>query len=211
MVAQGPIDAVDSGEIYSRPGGSFELIAWCGTSIDRVCRDAAKWASEHTRYVYFDFNGVRVIAQPEVSAKSLEDYWRREFERKGEEYRNSPEAKAQAELDRLEDARCQCRVEAIVSTLPEIVSDEASLIDTLSELSDVGDRIGVSFDRAAVAELLETVWERNACVGMEPEAIRANKTLIARYIIGQAIDHLRHQMPPHPVIQKFAEAYRQMA
>lgn len=50
-------------------------------------------------------------------------------------------------------------------------------------------------------------YEDNAEVGKSPREIQADKSMMARYIVGQAINNLRIDMPIHPIASKFASDY----
>ena len=62
--------------------------------------------------------------------------------------------------------------------------------------------------RFALARTLEmSGWAQDDCVGMRPERISGDRSLMARYIMGQVIACLRSGMPPYPIVKKFVAEY----
>ena len=197
----------NAGEIRQLPSGEYQFEPWAGVRISRACDAAAAWATEHGQQVLMQFNGICCVATPGASGEQVEAAYVEETDRRARAYRASPAYAAAQARDRAEVARCQQQVDAIIAELPTVLNDAQKLVDCLCRLSDAGDRVGVKCDHKAAAEILERAWTRDDCVGMSPETIRANPRLMARYIVGQAIDCLRRHMPPHPMIRTFAEQY----
>ena len=201
------ISTLPAGQVYCLTNGAFILEVDCGVHISRACGDAAAWSSRHATNLAFTFNDIHVTATPASTGDALLAEFNRESNRRAEVYRASPEYVAAQKREAEQVAECQVQLDAIVAELPSVLDDAPRLLDCLCRLSDVGDRIGVKCDHRAVAATLESKWKRSDCVGMLPDTIQADPQLMARYIVGQAIDCLRRHMPPHPMIRTFAEQY----
>ena len=85
------------------------------------------------------------------------------------------------------------------------------LIPWLVDFSKAADNIDVVFDKQALVEKLESFgYVANMHVIHDENKDAADnwdRKTLGEYIVGQAINCLKHKMPPHPVIEKFAKEF----
>lgn len=189
-----------------------------GTRIEHACDEAVKLAKRSGATVRFKFNDVELKATPDLKPDEIVDDWRRESARLSEEYRNSPEGRAEAARRAAEIVSKQDAVTAAIRSLPGLVENNNMdhLMGWLHSFVEHADDIGVDMNAAAnlnggghewIAILFESKgYKENHHVGQSPEWFNTRERM-GQYIIGQAINCLRRGMPPHPITQSFVAKY----
>lgn len=182
-----------------------------GQHIDSAVQAAIDIASRTACPVQFVFNGAHVLVQPGERHRDIVTKWQSTMDRNAAEYRASPAGIKAAERAAVRLAQHQRDHDRLMQELPAAARDEAKLVQWCADFSVAADHsgiVGARFDDAA--DMLEAAgWRRDDCVGMDKmEFDRA--PILARWIVGQAINCMRSGLPPHGVTQKFAEQYKGM-
>lgn len=204
-------------EVKGQPG-TLVLDVSAGKSISSAAKIASTYANYLLARVSFSFNGIDIVARPHSHYTTLTRFYNDEFDRRAEEYRNSDEYSERLAKRKVEVAEKQVKVDALILELPNIILDEAKMMDWAYSLADVADDIEVKLDYAALSQVLQAGgWVANAktSTGMSEleeaalkEELQHNKTSMAQYIMGQVIACLDMGMPPHPITCKFVGDYR---
>lgn len=181
-----------------------------GTHIARACREAVAMAITQNQPVEFDFNGVSILAEPSSDPVDLEDQFNAKMEARVQAYRESTDGIAEAQKRVSEVERKQQSINSALSALKDIVNDHDKLMLWLKSFAENADDIGVRFDKAKLAdEFISAGFCENEHVGQKPDWF-STRPRMAHYIVGQAINCLRHGMGPHPVTASFVEKYFQI-
>lgn len=177
-----------------------------GCEITKTCGAAIALAVEYQLPVQFDFNGVQITATATDEALTLVGKFHAELDARRVAYEASPEGKRRAEEQRQQQAERDGKATQLLAELPAALATEPDTVSWIGRFAEVSDYIGLSYDKQAVAATLESAgYVRNDCVG-DP-AVKTNKTVFARWLVGQAIDNLRSGYGIHPVAIRFAADY----
>lgn len=182
-----------------------------GTRIEDACEEAVRLARKNDCVVEFDFNDVHMQAFTTDSASDVSARWHAETDRRRAEYESSPEYAKKQESRRIAVLVSQNEIDRIIATIDRI-SGEAEWMSWIKYFAELSDDVGVEIDLAEVsAALRRHGWVDGAHVGKPPGDFKNNKTMLAEYIMGQAINCLNRGMPPHPITRKFVDDYMAMA
>lgn len=181
-----------------------------GDSITKAVHAACHLAYTTHDEVTFTFNGVEIVVDANELPVSVEARWQSAMDKKGEEYRKSPEYAEQQRQSAVRLAECQERTDALMPRLPEAVAAGPSqVVAWVAALSQCTDHTGVEYDRAQVLHSLGSAGYRfNDCVGHP--AVNTDSIIGARWIIGQAMDGIASVGSPHPLTADFAERYEEV-
>lgn len=194
-------------QILKKTAELIRVEAYPGCEITRTCASAIAMAAEHKLPVQFDFNGVLIKATASDEVEGLVSKWRAELDAKAAEYKASPEGQRRAEEDRQRQAEREATANQLIADLPTALTSEATTVAWVGKFAEVSDYIGLTDDKQAVAAAFESAgYIRNDCVGNP--AVKTNKTVFARWLVGQAIDHLQKGMGIHQVAVRFAAEYK---
>lgn len=177
-----------------------------GQHITHAAADACDLASARDTVITLVFNDIETKVLPGQHPNSVVEDWQRGMDAAGEAYRNSREGrqdKIEAD-DRL--AKAQSKHDAAMSVLPAKFPDARAAILWLISFSDAADHINiVGRDFGRVVTVLEASgWSQGEACGL-PKHEYENADILGRWIIGQAIDMLRKNLPPHSMLmEKFA-------
>lgn len=136
-----------------------------------------------------------------------------DIEERNRKWRASPEGqaaeqRAQARLRKSQEDHDEC-----MRTLATVLEKgEAAILDWLVKFTDASDHIGVvGKDFARVSSLLELHgYVENDCLDLDKQEYE-NPNIMARYIVGQAINCMKTLgMGPHPITSKFVADYRKL-
>jgi len=182
----------------------------CGDRIENACLEATKIATE-TRYpVEFQFNGIKLTALPDGDAAALRDeYWLKSH-KAVKDYKASQKGQEAARKRDKEVAEKQERLDGDEETLYQVIAtcSESDLMDWLYSFAQ--DDIAVKVNYPKIIELLTSGgYQANQHVGQPVEFFK-DKSHMAQWIIGQAMDCMSKGMPPHPICLKFIEDYRKL-
>lgn len=183
-----------------------------GTRIEHACDEAVKLAKRGGATVRFKFNDVELTATPDHQPAALVDDWRRESDRLSEEYRTSPEGRAEAARRESQITTLKTQAAELLGKLDSVLAanSQDEIMDWLKSFAPISDDVSVKFDTAALAAKFEAAgFKENEGVGQEPDWFNTRDRM-AGYIVGQVINCLKRGMPPHPVTVSFVEKYQAM-
>lgn len=213
-------------ELDLKPGDQ-RMTLHAGSDIEWGCKLSCRLARAIGVVVPFDFNGLLITARPHSRHDDLYDYWQQESERKRAEYLASDEYKQQLIEDEAERVEYQGQMDALLERLPTVTrgpqyrdEDQDAFLDWMYDFGKIADYNFLSWDKAVVVDRIQTAgWEPGVHTmpdGLTPEeeknfrlTIRTDKRVDAEYIIGQCLDCMLGGMPPHPVVCKFIDEYRE--
>ena len=181
-----------------------------GDYLPHVIERALARAGDAGGAVRFTFNGATVEVTGDQTSEEVRAAIETQWEAEAAAYRASPAGIKAAAAAEARLAHYQREHDALTA-MPIVSLGEAALVKWVGRYADAADHIGVrGRNTFAVAEALEAAgYARNDACGL-PEAEYEQPSVMARYIIGQAIDCLRRGMGPHPVTQKFVDEYRRI-
>lgn len=194
--------------IVSRTQHTINADVSPGCHIQAACEEAIQLALQYSKKVVFEFNEIEVVASGDCSIDGLVQWYQDEVERRAKAWQESDEGRlaAQETLRRQQDA--QIAVDALLLELPQIIWHEAALVSWVGQFAQVNDHVGLTFDKQALADALVMAgYVADAEVGQKREVFLADKSKLARYLIGQAISYLRADMPLHPRLADVASRY----
>jgi hypothetical protein len=180
----------------------------CGYHIRDACAEAVKMARTNGRNVAFSFNGVDLIAKPTTKPAALQRRFSAGMEANSKAYRESPEGIASAAARVKEIATKQWLHDTLVAGLPATLTQpEARIVEWVREFQDPADDIGVVRDFPAVIAAFESAgYKANDCTNLPRERYK-ERSIMGRYIIGQAISCMKSGLPPHQITHTFVEQY----
>jgi len=198
--------------IIKKTPGLWHAEPDAGCHINTVCKDAIQVASDAKVKVTFIFNDIEIIAADGDLPEQLATNYSNESDRRAHEWRESDAGKKYEAEQHQRLIELQVKIDGMLAEFDEVSGLQPKLIEWVGRFAELNDHIKLNFDKLALAAKMEAAgYEESAEVGQNPEAIRIDKTKMARYIIGQAINHLRSGMPIHPMCSQFAAEYRREA
>lgn len=181
----------------------------CGTHIDMACAEAVRLAVRQHCTVRLVFNGIELEANPASRASALAESYHSEMDRRAELHRQSPEGIAAVARRAGEVVRKQAECDSLLSELPRILQSNVldDLMRWLKSFAAVADDVDVKFNKPNLVRLLgDAGFRRNELCGNPPHWFKT-KNRMGRYIVGQVIDCLLRDLPPHPVTMSFVDKY----
>ncbi len=183
-----------------------------GDHLSSVIRKAIGVADSFETKVGFTFNGARIIVVKGDTVETVETEVQRQWNAQSAAYAASPagiRAKHDAQ-QRLSNAVLTHA--ACMAALPMICGkariDEPELMDWLAIYAAAADHVDVQCDYPRVLELLAKAgYFANHNCGLDRSEYD-KPSIMASYIIGQAMDCMQKGMPPHPITISFIEKYR---
>lgn len=144
-------------------------------------------------------NGIEFVIRHDMNPDEMLGMWQAATKKAREEYEASP---AYAEYQRrraIKDKEDQAEADALLAKFDEVVKNKTQLAQWMHDFALVNDNIGVIFDKNQLADKLEAAGYVNGeFVGVPASDFNADMAL--RWAVGQAIDHLRRNMPIHPAL-----------
>lgn len=177
-----------------------------GTDIRDALADACGRAKLLLGTVYFEFNGEKIYVSSKDTPADLYKAWQRRQEAAARAHRASPgyirEQTARAERA----AEAQGHINLFLQLL-----DGAAPLDLRTGLKLIYlyqaplDHVGVLVPWSDLAEKFSTLAPAKWGVGRKDLKEPGQEQDAARWIIGQAVDAFRKDLPPHPMLRTFAE------
>lgn len=187
----------------------IDLPILVGTSMDNAIDKAIELAKHKNDSVSFDFNVVEVTVDKNSEFKSVYLKWNDAMNKAGENYRNSPEYKAQ-QIKRNQEIEHNQKIVTNCFNSLENVLNVGSLDMTMSWIklfAECADDIGVTCDYKKLYDIfVNHGYKAGENVGLTEEKYK-QKEIMGRYIIGQVMSFLKENSPPHPVAVSFAKKY----
>lgn len=181
-----------------------------GTHISDAIGSALTVATERGVPVCFDFNGVHVVVNPGDNPDDVLRIWSDTMDANAAAYRASPAGIKAAQEAAEWLTRLQALHDELMAKLPGVVTDESALVQWCEDFSRT-DHIGIKGRNypGAIALMEAAGWRCNDMVG-NYEAVYRQPEAMARWLIGQAMDCMARDLPPHGIMEKFAAEYRRM-
>jgi len=177
-----------------------------GTHIREAAKEAKQLSNQHNKPVRFTFNGVKLVMTRKKAVSSLEWEFNLVLGQHNAKHRRSKRHKEYLVKRKASVALKQYRCDRTVSRM--MSAECLSIGETLNAvvtLSNDADDVDVKCDFAAIVNHMKaTGFVDNAHVG-RPQEVFNDPVTMAEYIIGQAIDCMKHGMPPHPMCKTFAD------
>lgn len=174
-----------------------------GEHIETACKRAKQMSRETGQIIRFDFNGIPNQSSPKTSVTTMIGEFERVCRQRGEAYRLSRKGITDAENRRQEVERKQKAIDFLTSkeNVDKVISlGMHSVLGLISNITEPADDIDVHFDNAKLANTLENAGYMDGFgVGNKPGWFDS-KERMGLYIIGQAINCLKHGLPPHPTL-----------
>lgn len=203
-----PAPTLTSIHIVGRDEDHIEVDASAGAYIGKVCEEAKLLARYKDLPVRFMFNGHSITVTKDSDPEECVLRFQEEVDREQEEWQKSPEgiASEQRRLQNIKDTQIQ--IDALLAELPNVIENPNSLVAWVGAFARVNDVSDVNVHAEQIINQLEAVgYQANDEVGSSCEELMADKQRGARYIVGQALDHLHSGMPMHPILSEFATRY----
>ena len=195
--------------VVHQENGVYYLQAEIGSSIESVCADVVQLAKRVKSKVVIDFNGVEIAATHNDSTESLAGVYKKINDERNKIWQESEE-KRKSDVEALEAiALVQCNVDKKIADLDVLLasSNEAQLIKWIGEFAEINGYSKLVFDKRKLASKFEKAgYSDNEGPGKGVD-IRLSKEKVARYIVGQAINCLRCDLPLHSKLVEFARQY----
>lgn len=159
--------------------------------------------------IQFSFNDTVVIIDHKDTLETVKARWHFQMQENARLWRESPEgiASALAQEDRANVAKA--KTAALLHILPQVIAmDHSMILQWLVEYQDAGDHIAVDAKCDWVLKQFEDAgYKVHYGVGRAPEDFKTDKTLSARYVIGQMMDFMSKGFAGHQLVHKFAGDY----
>lgn len=189
---------------YNPPLGEY-----ISTTINKI----VALANQEMKCVVTTFNEIDLVAHPfTTTERALEMYFTEEQQRRQEKYYTSKEYKDKEVKRKKEIEEAQDIIDTCISNLKEVLEakDTEKVIAWLKIFSAPADRSGTYCNFSfVIGAFIKAGYKANAFVE-EGALLETHKEWMGLYIIGQAINCMRKNMPPHPIIYKFIEQYEAM-
>jgi hypothetical protein len=144
-------------------------------------------------------NGVELILLPDMNPDNMDELWKATMAKARDEYEASPAYVEYQRRRAIKDKEDQAEANTMLAKFDEVVKDKAQLAQWMHDFALVNDNISVVFDKNQLADKLEANgYVINEFVGVP--AADFNADMAFRWAVGQAIDHLRRNMPIHPAL-----------
>lgn len=180
-----------------------------GQHIKNACEEAILLAIKHQCEVEFKFNGVHLTATKDKLSHLLENEFEIKLKENQEKYLQSDEYKAFQRKQKEELINRQEVIDQLMTSFKIYIksNDLDNIMYWLKQFTYNADYIGVTYNKKYISDFFElNGFKENEYVGQSKEFFN-NKENIALYIIGQVINFLRNDMPPHPITLKFIDDY----
>ena len=144
-------------------------------------------------------NGIEFVIRHDMNPDEMLGMWQAATKKARDEYEASPAYVEYQRRRAIKDKEDQAEANTMLAKFDEVVKDEAQLAQWMHDFALVNDNISVVFDHNALADKLEANgYVINEFVGVP--AADFNADMAFRWAVGQAIDHLRRNMPIHPAL-----------
>jgi len=181
-----------------------------GTDVSFAADKMVKICHLTGNSVTAQFNDVELVAFPGDVPKSIVKFFHKESERRGEEYRMSPEGKRAAREAKERQESLQKKADEMVEQLFDKFdfANLEAVINWLDEFQNPSYHVGVKIPHEQIVKKFrEHGFEPNVNCG--DDFNEADKDNVARWIVGQALAGLECDVHAiHQVFHKFAKDWR---
>lgn len=188
------------------------IAAQPGEHISDSAKRALRLIGATLEPVSFMFNDVEVIVGIGDTVETITAQFPAKLAAATKAWRESPAGRKSARDAARRLAKAQRDTDRLLKTLPWALRHMDRLVPWCARFSEAADHIGVrGVDYSALLKQFEAHgYVTGAMVGMKPEDIKRQRIYMALYLVGQAMSCFKSNMPPHPIIQKFAAEYAAM-
>jgi len=182
-----------------------------GCSIDRAAEESLQIAEKNVdKKVTFRFNGIDVIVNYWNTVETIVNQFNTLQEAKIASYRSSPLYRKVQEEQRIKIKALQDKVDYLLEHLRFTKGNELALINWLGEFAAIADNMLLVYNKSKLAaQLISFGYTDNAFLGLPKESYN-NKTILAGWLVGQAINQLKLGMPPHPMLSSWCDKYQEL-
>lgn len=182
-----------------------------GTHISRAATDATRKARRTGKVIRFKFNDVRLFAAPKKSEITILWEFEQDTTRAVSNWRESKAGRL-AELNRNNQIiERQKIVDALLEQFDGVAQMGLDHVVTwCARLASAADDICVQLDTERTAALLESAGYKDSAHVGDQIVCQTNRKICGEYIIGQAINCLRHGLSPHPITVDWLEKFSAM-
>ena len=183
----------------------------CSTNLTQAIRTSLDLVQQNPdSLVSLIFNGITVPVVFDDNVDTIKNRRDKLKEEKAIAYRASQEYLAEVEAFQENIRTNQRKLDFLLERLNQIKNNEKVLVNWLSEFAKIANNSLLIWDKRALAiKLASFNYTVNAFIDLPKEAYY-NKTIMAGYIIGQAIDHLNKDLPPHEILCDFVNYYNEL-
>jgi hypothetical protein len=186
------------------PYGFAELGEHVKTAIEKAIVLAVSYNDEVT----FSFNGTRIKVGPLSRVEDVYLDYEAAHIAATNAYWESPEGvKLRAEQD-LYVRECTAKMDEALQAATNIdFTDADSVLAWVISWLEPSQNIKVIYDMSAFSKLIkEGGWIANDACGLDASCYSDKKTF-ARWLIGQVLNCLDEELPPHPMVANFYTTY----
>lgn len=171
-----------------------------GTSVEEAAAELIRKAPAKGM-----FNGVYLACNDRSQGSaSVISAWRKEMDAKSEAYKKSPEYKEQQLKRKIKAEKNQLLIDGMMSRLNHSKANPIATLKWLAEFSQVADDNRMKYSKSAlIKHLVSMRVSPNMNTGDAYDSSDINNRV--HYVLGQALDNLMNDMPPHPICKKFAD------
>lgn len=178
-----------------------------GTHINQAAKQAVELAP-----VTLKFNDILIDVNHNSTESEVVKAFNFELDRLSKEYEQSPAGIEAKQKRQVEIKRKQSDVIAHTNNLPVIIksSNRRDLMDWLIAFTDVADDVDVNIDHGRLYKIFKkSGYVENDFVGVH-ESLFNEPYRMERYVVGQVMNCLKRNMPPHPITVKFCKQCLEM-
>lgn len=176
-----------------------------GEHVLESCRNAIEQAQRRRGNVLFKHNDVTMVATPRGDAEKMVRLWQWRINAIPTTHEQTL-ARREMEQRRADES---ARAGRLAMALPRVLEmkHEGALIRWIDELVKCGDWIGMPVDWADLRLQLEGAgWVQGDACDMGAGWYNTRERM-ARWIVGEVMNHFSRDMPPHPITGKFCGQY----
>ena len=187
-----------------------QKIEWTiGQHINDFAHKLVNLANKDWKQVIGTFNGIDLVVNPDSTVNDILQYFKQESKKIAEEYRKSPEGIKAAQESEQKRQNMQKKVDQLIEELDNFnFSNYESILDWICNFQKVSDYTWVSFDKSQVISKFKNQGF-DIGVNTENDFNGEDAENFAKYLVGQALDGIKHVGAPHPIINKFVKDWKQ--
>lgn len=184
---------------------SMKLKVRLGDRIEDTISQAIALCKTKHAQATFTFNGIELTVNADSVPEAVRATFLRLVDEAAVRYKLSPEYKEAQNKRQIALLEQQLKIDQLMRDFDTRCITPEATVEWVGDFAAINDDSGLVFDRKSLIEKLEALgYEANAYVG---EDATSNKIAGAKYIVGQALDHLSRDFPMHPMLADFAKDY----
>lgn len=173
-----------------------------GDHIARAVEESIDLAKKTGQQVEFKFNGISIVVDKNSGIEERCEFFNDEMDRKRKEYQESQEYQESALRQKLLLAQTQEQVDLMMVSLDVVLSDTELLLTWIATFAKINDHKDLVFDKKAILAHLKRAGYTTGEYVDDPD-IGTDKAKTIRWLVGEAMNHLEHDMPMHPSLSDY--------